>query len=69
MDYWFCKFNMPEMPGTLARFLVAGLAPETWIDDTEVQIHQTLGIREPIIVVSVRPDDLSHAHLADFFWG
>ena len=69
MDDGFCKFNVPEMPGALACFLVAGLAPETRIDNTEVQVHQTLGVREPIIIIGIRPDDLPHTHLADFFWG
>jgi hypothetical protein len=69
MNYWFGKLNVPEMSGALACFLVAGLASETRIDNTEVKIHQALGIREPIIVVSIRPDDLPHTHLPYFFGG
>jgi hypothetical protein len=68
MDYWFCKFDVAEMTGALACFLIAGLAPEAGIDDAKVQVHQTLGVREPVIIVGVRPDDLPHTHLADLFW-
>jgi hypothetical protein len=60
---------MPEMSGALAGFLVAGLAPETRIDDAEVQVHQTLRVGEPVIIVRIRPDDLPDTHFADFFWG
>ncbi len=69
MDYRFCKFNVAEMPGALACFLVAGFAPEAGIDDTQVQVHQSLGVREPVIIVGIRPDDLPYTHLADLFWG
>jgi hypothetical protein len=69
MNYRFCQFDMPEMSRALARFLVTGLAPETRIDDTEIQIHQTLWVGESVIIVGIRPDNLPDTHFADFFWG
>jgi hypothetical protein len=69
MDDRFGKFNMTKMPRALTCFLVTGFTPETRINDAEVQIHQTLRVRKPVIIVCIRPDDLSDTHLADFFWG
>jgi len=36
MDDRLGEFDVTEMAGTFARFLVAGLAPETGVDDTEI---------------------------------
>jgi hypothetical protein len=63
------EFDMPEVAGTLTCLLVAGLAPETGVDDTEVQVHEALGVREPVVIIGIRPDDLPDAHLTDFLGG
>jgi hypothetical protein len=67
MDDRLGKLNVPEMTGALTCFLVAGLAPETGVDNPKVQIHETLRVGEPVIIVGVRPDDLPDTHLADLF--
>ena len=58
MDDRFRKFNVAEVAGALARLLVAGLAPQAGIDDPKVEIHQSLRVGEPVIIVGVCPDDL-----------
>jgi hypothetical protein len=69
MNYRFGKLNVPEMPGALACFLVAGLASEPWVDDAKVKIHESLRVRKSVVIVSIRPDDFPYTHLSDLFWG
>ncbi|OPX71963.1 MAG: hypothetical protein A4E38_00789 [Methanoregulaceae archaeon PtaB.Bin108] len=68
MDYRFCELDVTEMPGAFACLLVTGLASEARINNPEIQVHQTLGIRKSIIIVGIRPYDLPHAHGPDLLW-
>ena len=63
------ELDVAEVAGALARLLVAGLAPETRIDDPEVQVHEALGIGKAIVIIGVGPDDLPDTHLADLLGG
>ncbi len=69
MDNRLCELDVAEMPGAFAGLLVAGLAPQARVNHPEIQIHQTLGIREAVIVIRICPYDLSHAHGPDLLWG
>ena len=65
----FAELDVAEVAGALACLLVAGLAPETGVDDPEVQVHEALRVGEPVVIVGVRPDDLADTHLADLLGG
>ena len=69
MDDGLCELDMAEVAGAFACLLVAGLAPETGVDDPEVEVHQALRVREPVVIVGIRPDDLPDTHLADLLGG
>src|SRR5690606_23825345 len=68
MDNWFGKFNMTKMSWAFARLLVTCLASEPGVNHTQVEIHQSLRVGEPIVIIGICPDDLPNTHGAYLFW-
>jgi hypothetical protein len=69
MNDRLCEFDMAEVAGTFAHLLVACLAPETWIDDTQGQVHEALRVRKPVVIIGICPYDLRGTRIPDFSRG